>query len=71
MPVVLFRSRWRYLGVGGVTGILVALEFAQLAIPSRGFGWADVGWTVLAGVVGLAVPFGLDRVRVSRGEGGR
>lgn len=34
-----------------VTCGLVAAEFAQLAIAGRSFSWADVGYTLLGGVV--------------------
>ena len=38
-----------------VTSVLVMAEFAQLGIATRGFGWPDVGYTVLGGVVAEAV----------------
>ena len=35
--------------------VWVMAEFAQLGIATRGFGWPDVGYTVLGGVVAEAV----------------
>ena len=53
------RKRWR-LGVLAFVGVvLLAAEFAQIWIPTRGFGWPDVGFTcigiVLAGLFGITL----------------
>ncbi len=40
--------RWERRGMlSAVLVLLVGCEFAQLAMPKRGFGWPDIGYTVL------------------------
>lgn len=55
---LLIGRKWRLCRVYGliaVTSLLVACEFAQLGIYSRGFGWADVGYTFLGALMSEAL----------------
>ena len=60
LPVagLLAKSQWNGLRrrlLLLVTCGLVAAEFAQLGIASRNFSWADVGYSVLGGVLAEAL----------------